>query len=136
MTNAERFQKFFGLYATELWSKPEAEFLEWLNQDVPNTNDGDTISRQAAIDAIMGMKPEVYYPICFADRIKELPTADRWISVKDRLPEKEGVYLVTDHQRNVVRYVFHKNESSKDYWKRCVLAWQPLPEPYRPEEDA
>lgn len=29
--NYELFKKIFGLYATELWAKPEKEFLEWLN---------------------------------------------------------------------------------------------------------
>lgn len=33
MTNAEKFEQIFGLYATELWSKPEKEFLEWLNAE-------------------------------------------------------------------------------------------------------
>ena len=33
MTNAEKFKRTFGLYATELWAKPEKEFLEWLNAD-------------------------------------------------------------------------------------------------------
>lgn len=33
MNNAEKFQEVFGLYATELWAKPENEFLEWLNAE-------------------------------------------------------------------------------------------------------
>lgn len=33
ITNAEKFkQTFNGLTATELWSMPEKEFLEWLNK--------------------------------------------------------------------------------------------------------
>ena len=47
MTNADKFKEIFGIYATELWAKPEKEFLEWLNEDVPDTNVGGTISRQA-----------------------------------------------------------------------------------------
>lgn len=31
MTNAKKFTLVFGEYATELWAKPENEFLEWLN---------------------------------------------------------------------------------------------------------
>lgn len=30
-TNAEIFKQTFGIYATELWSMKEADFLEWLN---------------------------------------------------------------------------------------------------------
>lgn len=33
MTNADKFKAIFGLYATELWAKPEKDFLEWLNAD-------------------------------------------------------------------------------------------------------
>ena len=31
MTNATKFEKIFGIYATELWSMTETEFLIWLN---------------------------------------------------------------------------------------------------------
>lgn len=34
MRNAELFQRVFGMYATELWAKPEAEFLVWLNKEI------------------------------------------------------------------------------------------------------
>lgn len=34
----------------------------------------DLISRQAAVDAIMGEYPEVHYPDWYASIIKELPT--------------------------------------------------------------
>ena len=69
MNNAEKFKQIFGLYATELWSMPESDFLEWLNRDVETTqidhtadigkkvsiscaHENDLISRQAAIDAL------------------------------------------------------------------------------------
>ena len=32
-TNADKFRKMFGIYATELWAMPEAKFLEWLNAE-------------------------------------------------------------------------------------------------------
>ena len=56
MTNADRFKAIFGLHATELWAKPEKEFLKWLNADVPDTNVGDMISRQAVIEAMRKAK--------------------------------------------------------------------------------
>lgn len=64
MNNAEKFKQIFGLYATELWSMPESDFLEWLNRDVETTQidhtadigkkaeKEDCISRRAAIDAM------------------------------------------------------------------------------------
>lgn len=33
-TNAEIFKQTFGIYATELWSMKEADFLKWLNEEV------------------------------------------------------------------------------------------------------
>ena len=55
MTNAEKFVHLFGLYATELWSKSEKDFLIWLNEEYENVPDicvGNMISRTAAIDAM------------------------------------------------------------------------------------
>ena len=56
MTNADKFKNIFGLYATELWSMPEKDFLKWLNSEAMNCsefpNNSDMISRQAAIDAL------------------------------------------------------------------------------------
>ena len=56
MTNADKFKSIFGLYATELWAKPEKDFLEWLNADDELFGNSeqldDTISRQVAIDAL------------------------------------------------------------------------------------
>lgn len=33
MTNAEQFRKIFDMYATEVWSMPEKQFLTWLNSE-------------------------------------------------------------------------------------------------------
>ena len=55
-----------------------------------------------------------------------------WIPVTERLPKKSGVYTVTDHKGDVVRFVFNAHsESSCLYWYRCAKAWMPLPEPYK-----
>ena len=60
MTNADKFKNIFGLYATELWSMPEKDFLKWLNSEAMNCsefpNSSDSISRQAAIDALADMQ--------------------------------------------------------------------------------
>ena len=39
MTNAELFEKIFGIYATELWAMPESRFLKWLNDEAPMLRD-------------------------------------------------------------------------------------------------
>lgn len=38
MTNAEKFYKSFGMYATELWAMPEEKFLKWLNYEQKKAN--------------------------------------------------------------------------------------------------
>ena len=54
-----------------------------------------------------------------------------WISVEDRLPENDGVYLVTTVDKGQVQlHVFNHNGNSEEYWKRCNKAWMPLPKPY------
>ena len=40
MKNADKFKSVFGLYATELWSMPEEEFLRWLNSECTETEQG------------------------------------------------------------------------------------------------
>ncbi len=70
---------------------------------------------------------------------------DGWISVEERVPEEpkenpefEGkkieLYLVTVKG---TKYPFRAMWNGKffaDGWSKCnVIAWQPLPDPYRPE---
>lgn len=64
-----------------------------------------------------------------------LDALPRWIPCSERLPKESGLYQVTDMQGNVVRYVFNANESSVEYWRRCVKAWMPLPAPYQPKKE-
>lgn len=70
---------------------------------------------------------------------------DGWISVKDRLPEEDGLYLVyTHHGRDVGRfekdklgnwYVFISDEFDNFHWVRGhVSHWMPLPEPPKGED--
>lgn len=53
----------------------------------------------------------------------------RWISVKDRLPEENGVYIVRSDSGNV--YTDHFYAVSHKFTKRgrrSVTHWMPLPE--------
>lgn len=62
---------------------------------------------------------------------------DRWIPVTERLPEKDGCYLVSvknDHERRYSKTAWFDNDS----WtmvRQKVLAWRPLPEPYTEGEE-
>ena len=66
---------------------------------------------------------------------------DGWIPVEERLPEVDGFYIATmdgeivDQEEPFTGLAeFEKRkwiDDEDDY--RCVIAWRPLPEPYRPE---
>jgi len=63
--------------------------------------------------------------------------ADRWIPVSERLPKKEGWYLVDRKEcRFSIQYFFFDTTDHKPYWSgECkVYAWRPLPEPYKESE--
>lgn len=66
---------------------------------------------------------------------------DGWIPVEEALPEEDGFYIATmdgeivDQQEPFTGLAEFENgkwiDDEDDY--RCVIAWRPLPEPYRPE---
>lgn len=75
-------------------------------------------------------------------RLQNAPVINetQWISVEDKLPDKEGLYLVHYHDDITGEYV-----TTREYWKnakkfapmeyfekhtgRKALHWQPIPEP-------
>ena len=57
-----------------------------------------------------------------------------WIPISERLPENDSFYLVTEKSGRVCTYVFHKG-NSEEYWKRCAVAWMPLPKPFKVENE-
>lgn len=102
----------------------------------------DCISRQAAIDAInhelrcgavinqCGL--EMAYEV-----IEGLPPAEpNWIPCSERLPKKEGFYLVTLGYKHgaETNIRFFKIENGEPYWSKwgneTITAWMPKPEPY------
>ena len=86
--------------------------------------------------------------IAWEEVIKELCDVGKWIPVTERLPEKNGKYLVTyekefvpDHVDDVNHY---KTIGILDYSKRfgwlmvsqeSVYSWMTLPEPYKAESE-
>lgn len=66
--------------------------------------------------------------------------SDGWIPVEERLPEEAGTYIINalTGERNIVTFAKWQNRykrfdmtGARTYWK--IIAWRPLPEPYRPE---
>lgn len=152
MNNAELFKKVFGIYAEEFWAYAEEKMLDWLTSDVPEMEVGDTISRQAAIDALAeheksnGHNYTLFVDIVSecAEIIRDLPSAEpRWIPVAEGLPGYGEDVLLTVGAYCAVGYLSATNDEETDEWyfsgwyhpMSDVTAWMPLPKPWKGEED-
>lgn len=104
----------------------------------------DLISRQAAIDLW-----EKYHPTIAVDamqydaELRQLPSAEaeqRWIPCSERLPEENTPVLLGVRFKDDFKY-FVTARMDYNYWTglgrdiRGELAWMPLPEPARLEND-
>ncbi len=99
----------------------------------------NTIRRSDAIDALM----KTFWflnPDSITDVIMGVEDAQpqQWIPCSERLPEKDGFYLVQGYGGDVLPKIkyFHSDDYGH-YWNGFVfnaLAWMPLPEPYRREQ--
>lgn len=64
-----------------------------------------------------------------------------WISVKDRLPEKTGLYLIYEQKYNpMMETCFYSNCSGWQYGfsdsdAELITHWMPLPEPPEIEDE-
>lgn len=123
---------------------------DWRNQDDycsraerrRRMND-DTISRQAAIDALKVIPDHndgmVFEALSHALRdIETLPSAQRWIPVTERLPKKNGEYLVTEIDcitcERLTDIAYHGDficTNNGFYKANEIVAWMPLPEPWK-----
>lgn len=72
--------------------------------------------------------------------IKRQPKVGEWIPCSERLPEKTGYYLVQLSRKLPIedyadRVVALYNGEDKEFmtYERFIIAWQPLPEPYKGE---
>ena len=114
----------------------------------------DAISRQQAIDAFPALLPNMgYNKKAITEILQEVPLVTlqepRWIPVSERLPEDSGEYFVTVIDEDVETYKHTEiawYAHPKDYdveegdWRELmidekVIAWMPLPQPYREVEE-
>lgn len=114
----------------------------------------DLISRQAAIDALSNGALVNYQNaghnnglVKAIDVIKGQPAAQQWILCNESLPAV-GVNVLVCYKLGQIRYVsigellgdgeFHGCDDeylTKEGRKRKAVAWMPLPEPYKQEEN-
>ena len=98
------------------------------------------------VDDEPSRKAEKLYQICGETESQEVAqwlkeyflSADkptRWISVRERLPEKNGCYLVSTTGEN--NYIVDIAFYIEGMWHKTsrIKAWMPLPEPYREERE-
>lgn len=129
----------------------------------------DLISRQAAIKYLMTNmnwhdedgyeSDDDYKRECITELINGVPSAQpepRWIPCSERLPEEDGLYLVTSREKATAEEFgfdlddveVRKMRFNEDGWRipkhipewingvvhTTVLAWMPLPEPYKEDD--
>lgn len=103
----------------------------------------DVIYRQEAsyaLNTIRVSKNETWYSLYqkVLDVFSKLPSAEpeqQWMPCSEKLPEEDGLYLVTTSKGQVQVQVFNHNGNSEEYWMRCNKAWMPMPEPYKEESE-
>jgi len=105
----------------------------------------DAISRQAVLD--LCERFDGYVPYSVLSNYDMLPSVStektgRWIPVSERLPEEEGKYLayIVNKHDNRFQYAMTAYFIPGQEWcpdDECasnnVVAWMPLPQPYRGE---
>lgn len=84
-----------------------------------------------------GTMSDTYGSTTVMDYIENQPTANQWIDVKDRMPEEDKEVLICS-QWGTIDVGWHYDT----YWATehntyeddgDVVAWMPLPEPYKKE---
>ena len=105
----------------------------------------DIISRRAALDCFHDWIDKHGNVYCADEseeyqRIEALPSASQWIPCSERLPETEDkVLCCTATKKGVKSIVIGCYMATMKYWacgmNSNVIAWKPLPEPYKGEAD-
>ena len=92
-----------------------------------------------ALSAEVVHKPDYSYEADMVRRLKEALSADavqEWIPVSERLPSESGWYIVTvcGYER-IVDVLPYNSGWNGVTTKQEVVAWMPLPMPYRKEDE-
>ena len=111
----------------------EREAIKRALELLPQMRDSQWVTAVGQVTAIYTDEAKEAFNIAITALEKQ--EQDRWTPVTERLPEKEGCYLVTikyDHERRYSKTAWY----SGDGWvaRPDIIAWRPLPEPYTEEE--
>ena len=124
--------------AFDVLEQPETNCSE-----IPNNS--DTISRQQAIDALKekvfhNLSDEFYGAMQVLDELPSVQPEQRWIPCSERLPEEGEVVLTQAKFKDDVKMAV-SSRIDYNYWTTWgtrdinIIAWMPLPEPARLEND-
>ena len=101
------------------------------------------------IEEAIKILKEIEYPVngdnkeyrdtAFDMAIKALEQRPKWIPCAERLPETNDIYLVSMHSyglptRDIDGYIQQTDKKWEVYGNK-VIAWMPLPEPYKAESE-
>lgn len=100
--------------------------LEKILEEIDETI--DRYKENANMEAV-----DICYGIKIAKKIIRKHMNDGWISVDERLPDNNKDVLVTTDVGLITFGYFSHGKWITDQDPDCPIAWQPLPEPYRPE---
>ena len=92
---------------------------------------------KAVADEIKEKSQADFMALCTDESSSENPS--KWIPVSERLPEENDVYLVAVNSlgcptRDVDGFMTHTDRKWEVYGNK-VIAWMPLPKPYKAEKE-
>lgn len=102
----------------------------------------DLISREALIEKVKESGFFWFSKLLVIDALKKeesVPAEPQWIPCSERMPENNGNYMTCDEKGNI--HIFWYDDCQKcpfnisEYHTRYypVVAWMPLPQPYKGE---
>lgn len=134
---------------TDTWSiKDVADTLEKHGLIAEQEPCEDCISRQAVIELCEGWWLGHTKEDDFATEVRALPSVNPqksgWIPVSERLPEDNELVLFSTKTDRVFEGRFFSDNTDRQWysfrdetfaWNNVVIAWMPLPEPYKVESE-
>lgn len=144
MTKEEALVKVKG-YLTDYLSLEDADEIDEIIEALKQQPCEDCISRQAALDAIQ--KLNIPEDMCVFEIMSHIeveiailpPVAPKveWIPVTERLPE-EHKWVLCSCRASIYEVLMLTNMGWEDgydkvYMQGFVVAWMPLPQPYKAE---
>ena len=118
-----------------------AEWLRELKRLRAQNPCEDAVSREDLIERLNGINGTAELDAVF-EIVENMPSAQpesQWIPVAERLPEENGTYLACYEDVTVLldwfngKWFFYRTNPAREETE-TIIAWMPLPEPYREDD--